>query len=354
MDSEARRYEAYLKDEPRESLVELYDENLRALRLLTVDTWLEGLARIKHEKLTRDSIGDLSDQRDGDLVLRHMLRAQTHFYGYPGDDCRHVVRLALEGAVEEERLVYDLSDLVVGGWIGEAEDLVKWSESLMEDDLLLHQRVIVLTEGKTDKRILERSLSLLYPHLAEYFHFFDFDGEGGKVPGGAGPLAHLVRAFAAADVRHRVVALFDNDTAGRSAVNSLKLLPLPKTLEVRHYPDLELARNYPTIGPSGPSMMDVNGMAAGLELYLGEDVLSDGDGLRPVQWKGYNDKTKTYQGEVTDKRGVQEGFRRKIERCESNPGEIELHDWQGVRLILDTIFTAFHDSDARRILAEAD
>ena len=36
------------------------------------------------------------------------------------------------------------------------------------------QKVIVVTEGDTDREVLERSLRLLYPHLADYFHFFDF------------------------------------------------------------------------------------------------------------------------------------------------------------------------------------
>ena len=40
----------------------------------------------------------------------------------------------------------------------------------MQNDFLLDQRVIVLTEGKSDIEFLQRSLKILYPHLSDYFH----------------------------------------------------------------------------------------------------------------------------------------------------------------------------------------
>ena len=170
-------------------------------------------------------------------------------YGFPGVDNRHVVRIALETASPQDHLIYDLSPLVADGLVDETDDLVAAAENLMNEDFLLSQRVIVLTEGDTDRRILERSLRLLYPHLAEYFHFFDFTGR--KVGGGAGELANLVRAFTAADVRHRILALFDNDTAAKAALNGLDTDSLPNNIAVRHYPSLPLAKDYPTLGPSG-------------------------------------------------------------------------------------------------------
>ena len=176
-----------------------------------------------------------------------------------------------------------------GGWVNEDDDLVFQAESQIHTDLQLAHRVIILTEGDTDKRILERSLKLLgafaqvlYPHLADYFHFFDFTGK--KVGGGVGQLANLVRAFAAADVQHRILALFDNDTAAKAALSNLLLDSLPKNISVRRYPDIALAQDYPTVGPSGETTMDINGLAGSIELYLGQDVLVDAAGvLSPVQ-----------------------------------------------------------------------
>ena len=53
--------------------------------------------------------------------------------------------------------------------------------------------------------------------------------------------------------------LLDNDTAARDALRALRGATLPSHYSVLHYPDIDLARSYPTLGPSGLSEMDVNG-----------------------------------------------------------------------------------------------
>jgi hypothetical protein len=56
---------------------------------------------------------------------------------------------------------------------------------------------------------------------------------------------------------------------------------------IAQLPDLPMLRSYPTIGPTGPADMDVNGIAASIELYLGVDALRDDQGCLPaVQWTG--------------------------------------------------------------------
>ena len=208
---------------------------------------------------------------------------------------------------------------------------------------------VVVTEGDTDREVLERSLRLLYPHLADYFHFFDFSLR--KLGGGAGELANLVRAFAAAGVRHRILALFDNDTAAKDALSTLDLHGLPKNIAVHHYPDITLAQDYPTLGPSGNTRMDVNGLAGSLELYLGRDVLADSNGeLSPVLWTGYQRKLRSYQGELRDKQRILEDFKKKLAICEANQRQINSYDWEGVRAIIDAMRKAFHKVDKQAIV----
>lgn len=227
------RYPNYLCDE------------LQVLRSLTMQTWLREFWHIYREGLTAGFDDDPSSSDQQSRLLKYMLSSSRDFYGFPGFDYRNVVRLIVDGVPPQEEIIYDLSDLVEGGWIDGTDNLVAFTEDLMNEDFLLAHRVIVLTEGETDKRILERSLNLLYPHLSEYFHFFEFTGR--KVGGGAGELANLVRAFAAADVRHRIIALFDNDTAAKASLSRLDLDSLPCNIAVRHYPNIDLARNYPTV-----------------------------------------------------------------------------------------------------------
>jgi hypothetical protein len=108
-------------------------------------------------------------------------------------------------------------------------------------------KITLLTEGVTDSRILSTSLNAFYPEARELYSFVDF--EGFKVEGGASPLARLLRGFAGAGLTDRFIAIFDNDAAGHEALTSLKRIALPSNIRAITLPDLEFARDYPTIGP---------------------------------------------------------------------------------------------------------
>ena len=332
---------------------DIFSGILQVLHSLSAKKWLNALAFIVEERLTEDDLDDIPNTDEQLPLLRYMLEShRREFYGCPGFDHRHFLRLLVEVVPAEEKLIYDLTDLIVGGWIDKADELVSVAERWINEDFLLSQRIIVLTEGETDKRVLERSLRLLYPHLADYFHFFNYTV--GKLGGGVGEFANLVRAFAAADVRHRIIALFDNDSAAKDALSNLPSDNLPLNIAVCHYPDIAVAENYPTLGPSGNLPMNVNGMAGSIELYLGQDVLKNcmGD-LAPVQWTGYNRKLEVYQGEVIHKRKIHKAFFDKLALCEAHPEKIEHYDWDGIRAILKVMFTAFHEVDAKAILSGA-
>lgn len=176
--------------------------------------------------------------------------------------------------------------------------------------------------------------------MFDFFSFFDF--EGARAGGGAGVLVNTLKAFIAAGIANRTIAIFDNDTAARVAMRTLNAIRLPETVRALRYPDIDLARDYPTIGSQGHSLMNVNGLAAGIELYLGEDVLRQPDGtLTPVQWRGYDQSISDYQGELLDNASLQKRFAKKLKVCTADPTKIDDYDWSGVTLILTAIRTAF-------------
>jgi hypothetical protein len=78
-------------------------------------------------------------------------------------------------------------------------------------------------------------------------------------------------------------------------------------------PHLELLREYPTLGPTGKSNLNVNGLAASIELYFGSDVLSGANGATPIQWRGYNPEMRAYHGEVMEKARLQDLWRDREE-----------------------------------------
>ena len=172
------------------------------------------------------------------------------------------------------------------------------------------------TRGKPEESraaILKAAISLLYPHLVGYYSFLDFDSS--RSPGGAAHLVSVVKAFAGAGISNRVIAVFDNDTAATDAMRTMDPVALPPNIAIRRYPPLETLRSYPTLGPSGLSSLDVNGLAASIELYLGKDVLQDGAGtLSPVQWKAFNDALKQCQGEVGSKGQLHDRYIAKVAR----------------------------------------
>jgi hypothetical protein len=111
--------------------------------------------------------------------------------------------------------------------------------------------------------------------LASYVRFWDY---GFRNEGGASVAVNTLKSFAAAGISNRIVAIFDNDSAAYEAVSALKEVTLPPQYKVIHYPDIDLANEYPTLGPQGNVTMNVNRLAGSIELYLGTDVLKDAKG----------------------------------------------------------------------------
>jgi len=196
---------------------------------------------------------------------------------------------------------YDLTDVINGGW-------VEISQAKYVD----YEKIIILTEGKSDVEFISKSIEKLFPHLKDYYHFIDFDEY--KVESSASALVKLITSFAAANVKHPIIALFDNDTAGLKEMKKLTYRTVPPNIKILKYPDIALAKKYPTVGPTGKKKMNVNGYACSIEMYFGVDVLMRDNELIPIQWKGFDDKEKKYQGEIADKNYVQETFRKKLQK----------------------------------------
>ena len=198
--------------------------------------------------------------------------------------------------------------------------------------------IVVLTEGRTDTRILSASLEKLYPHLHSFYAFLDH--ERFAPLGGTGGISNLIKGLAGCGISNRVVALFDNDAAGMEAAQAAEERGFPNNFRMLRLPFLERARSYPTLGPTGPANIDINGSACGIELYLGTAALTGEDGtLMPVQWTGYLKKVKRYQGELLEKEKVQERYLNRLKvlpvPAKDDP---EFNDMRGV---LQAVFNAF-------------
>lgn len=210
-----------------------------------------------------------------------------------------------------------------------------------EEALYPNGKIIVLTEGKSDTRIITAALRAFYPEYADIYQFIDF--EEFRIEGGASLLAGMVKVLAGARVQNRLLALFDNDAAGIEAIASLRSVKFPRTVRLKSLPPTALAASYPTLGPAGLVRMDVNGAGAPLELYLGRSSLTDASGaLRPVRWQEWKPKAQCYQGVVQDKDAVTRAFEAAIAGSQT-PTALR-RQFPEMDLVLRAIFDAFEDN----------
>jgi len=289
------------------------------------DRWLDAV-RTCIDAARKDGRPQASDVAEP--LLRFVLEDDDeHFLGFPGGAWLLVARAVAHVAPDDE-FVLDIEELVDTGYLDEDEDLN--SEASREP-------VIIVTEGKSDSRLLRRSVSALFPEFAEFMSFIDFETANAK--GGTDELLQFGCMLIGCGIRNRMVFLFDNNTAGSAAHDRFVELKAPHNVFVMKLPQLRLIDAYPTLGPEGEMTADINGRACALELYLGLDALTDESGeLIPIRWTGFDDKRKQYQGQITQKDAVQKRFEEKLARVERDPGERGELDFSGIELIVSALF----------------
>jgi hypothetical protein len=260
-------------------------------------------------------------------------------YWFPSSDWRFMFRAFLERLPSQLGVIQDVTELIEDGSYALADPICRSAQESLTQDYPRNEKIIVLTEGSTDAAILKASLDLLYPELADYYSFMDFGSS--RAPGGAAALAQTVKAFVGSGIVNRVVALFDNDTAGREALGTLSRIALPSNIRAMTYPSIPLAKEYPSLGPGGLVSLDINGLACSIELFLGRDVLAAKEGLTPAQWTGYNKSLREYQGEILGKDELQRRFWAKAKTCRSGRRRAKGTDWSEMHALLQLLFCAF-------------
>jgi len=273
-------------------------------------------------------------------LARYILRdREDSYWGFPCGDIRSFFRALIEVIPENAFVTQDITDLVNGGYYSTTDAICDLAQNELKGDYSTNSRIIILTEGPTDTQVLKTSIDLLYPHLSGYYSFMDL---AVRAPGGAGSLVHVIKSFSGAGIENRTVALFDNDAAGHSTASLLDEIRLPPNIRVMHYPDVPLASCYPTSGPNGMAIQDVNGAACSIELYFGRDVLTSAGNLIAVQWKGFDQKAKRYQGEIQEKDILKKRFFDKVNFAKKTGDFPPPGDWEDMRTLLNTVFDAFN------------
>src|SRR5262249_3813197 len=208
----------------KDTEIEERKAELDILESLTLEKWIEGIRYIIDNDLQPN--WEYRENRDNKYdhishPIRYILsRVGDTFFGNEIIELRTYLRAIVEVTDANVELVYDLSDLVNSGNVSIEEDLHETARLSMANNFAVNHKIVVLTEGSSDRWAIQGAFKLLYPHLEEYYSFMDFDES--KAPGGVGHLASTVKSFVGAGIVNKVIAIFDNDTAAKNAVRSLQ------------------------------------------------------------------------------------------------------------------------------------
>lgn len=321
---------------------EARDEIKAVLEVIQIDDWVIAFSQALRQNIESSSYSELKD-KDYSPRLKYVVAEYNPVdrAGFPDTDFRIFMRAIAEISDFDVEVVLDVSSLLKDERFDSEEYLCERMRNESAEDYIQNQRIIVLTEGKTDADYLKRSLKILYPHLEDYFAFMEF--ENSKAEKDAGTLVRMVKSFIAVGIVNRIVAIFDNDIAAWDARKGLKGVELPSNVRVINYPDLAFAKNYPTIEEGSVNWMDVNGRAGAIEIYFGNDVLKDAQGnLTPIVW-GKGTERGERQGKLQGKGNLQKKFEDKLKRALANPPSVETDDWSGMKAILDALRNAFNE-----------
>ncbi|MFC7650468.1 HEPN/Toprim-associated domain-containing protein [Streptosporangium lutulentum] len=136
---------------------------------------------------------------------------------------RSLVRLLLDWAPDQNATIaLDMSELT--GCCVELDPMEPYADQARAEQLAVattNLPLVVITEGSSDARLLSEGMKVTHPHLVGFIRFFDY-GAGVRPRGGADAVVELFKAFVAAGVGNRFVAIADNDAAAHEKLLGLK------------------------------------------------------------------------------------------------------------------------------------
>lgn len=334
--------EALERDDVIPAMREWHQLDLEALASMNFDQWCDDVKHIYQNALDvhfryEDFPSGVSNR------IRFMLTyPRSEMLGFPFEDY-NMAMYAMSIALQSDTpVVYDLTSLTLGGYLTVDEPWVEIARSQLRHSHELAQKIIVLTEGRSDRYAIEEALSILRPSIKDFYSFMDFDGF--RVPGGASALVTSLKALVGAGVVNRILAIFDNDTAAHSSFRALRSVSLPSNVKILHLPQVEHCMHYPTIGPTGMLPMNINGLASSIELFFGTDILLAGEDYTAIQWRGYDEGMSQYQGEIMHKEQLFEKFRAKVVLAKADLSARDKQDWSSMQVIVDMMMHAFSGS----------
>lgn len=211
-------------------------------------------------------------------------------------------------------VVWDFMDVVHSGYF-KREEFTVGSDG----------QFLLVTEGTSDTDIIRHAFNILRPEIADFFRYVDM--EKNYPFGGHGNLVNFMKGLHSIGKSSGVLAIFDNDTAGIGSLKELSRIPEVKAVKL---PDIKEFKKFPTIGPNGEHLADINGRAAAIECYL--DLPP---GCR-IRWNNYDPRMGDYHGAIDQKNA--EKSRQRDAFLKTKAGDN--YPFQRIERVLDMIVRA--------------
>ena len=120
----------------------------------------------------------------------------------PFGDTRCLLRAAIDLHEDTDTVKFDFSNAVWSEHVDPTTPFTQNAKTSLFGRAQGVEKVVVLTEGNADSRILHASLERLYPHVKHMYSFLDHSAF--KAQGGTGELERLARGFAGAGISNRI------------------------------------------------------------------------------------------------------------------------------------------------------
>lgn len=227
-----------------------------------------------------------------------------------------ILRLLIENPDNLEiNLEWRTQDIIDGGWTNDDEIFVGVEET---------DKFLIVTEGTSDTYIIKKALNLLKPDITDFFAFVDMEENYPFT--GTGNLYRFCQGLTSIRIQNKILVIFDNDIEGVDKFNKTKELNLPPQMKIMKLPVLEEFNKFPSIGPTGETIENINGKAVAIECFL------DLKNSKPkIRWTNYNKDFNAYQGSLENKDKYIRSFK-KVKKANDN------YDFNKLNELLDEIY----------------
>lgn len=185
--------------------------------------------------------------------------------------------------------------IVDSGWV-ERVDIVPGARR--------KQKILIATEGASDARIIQRTMNLFRPDVADFFNFVD--GNERHHFWGTGNLVKFAEGLIRIDLINQVIFVLDNDAEGHDALRKLESLKLPENMRALVLPNLDSFQKFKTRGPEGIGVSNINGRAAAIECYL--DLRLEQYPPPQVTWSNFKKDINAWHGSLDYKESYSKYF----------------------------------------------